>query len=226
MARLHEVPGCRVLPIDNGHEAGVVMRVRGRRCAGRCTGCGTLSAASHGSYQRHPADLPSLRRAVRRLRCLNPSCPRRTFWLPVPSVLAPYARRTRRLAKAQQCAGLAINARADARLLANLSMPASPSTLLRLMHPAPLPRVAQSGQSVSTTETGVAGAPWARSSSTSTIIVPSIFRPTATLRPLRLGYGRMPIWRSSHGIARQATRVRPRPSSRVPRMSRIAGTSC
>lgn len=118
MARLHDVPGCRVLSIENGPEAGVVMRVRGRRCAGRCPGCGTPSAASHGSYQRHPADLPSLGRAVRldltvrRLRCLNPSCPRRTFCLPASSLLAPHARRTGRLAKAQQRVGLAINARA------------------------------------------------------------------------------------------------------------------
>ncbi len=84
MARLHEVPGCRVLSIEDGHEASVVMHVRGCRCAGRCPVCGTLSTARHGSYQRHPADLPSLGCAVRldltvrRLRCLNPSCPRRT----------------------------------------------------------------------------------------------------------------------------------------------------
>lgn len=95
MARLHEVPGCRLLSIENRPDAGVVMRVRGRRCAGRCPGCGTPSTASHGSYQRHPADLPSLGRAVRldvivrRLRCLNPSCSRRTFCLPVSSLLAP-----------------------------------------------------------------------------------------------------------------------------------------
>jgi len=149
MTRLNEVPGCRVLSINIGPEAGVVMHVHGRRCAGRCPDCGTLGTARHGSYQRHPADLPSLGRAVRlnltvrRLRCLNPSCSRRTFCLPAPSLLAPHARRTRRLAKAQQCVSLAINARAGARLLTNLSMPASASTLLRLMHTAPLPRVAR-----------------------------------------------------------------------------------
>lgn len=148
MARLHEVPGCRVLSIEDGPEAGVVMHVRGCRCAGRCPDCCTLSTARHGSYQRHPVDLPSLGRAVqldltvRRLRCLNPSCPR-AFCSPASSLLAPHARRTRRVAKAQQRVGLAINARAGARLLANLSMPASASTLLRLMHAAPLPRVAR-----------------------------------------------------------------------------------
>ncbi len=42
MARLHEVPGCRVLSIEDGHEASVVMHVRGCRCAGRCPVCGTL----------------------------------------------------------------------------------------------------------------------------------------------------------------------------------------
>jgi transposase len=108
MARLHEVPGCRVLSIEVGHEASVVMHVRGCRCPGRCPDCGTPSAARHGSYQRHPADLPSLGRAVRldltvrRLRCLNLLCPRRTFCLPTSSLLAPHAQRTRRLVKAQQ----------------------------------------------------------------------------------------------------------------------------
>jgi len=61
-----------------------------------------------------------------------------------------------------------------------------------------------------------AAAPQARSSSTSAIIVPSIFCPTATRRRSSLGYGRTPIWRSSHGIARQATRVRLRPSPACP----------
>ncbi len=64
-AGLHEVPGRRVLSVENGHGAGVVIRARGRRCAGRCPGCGTPSTASHGSYQRHTAYLPSLGRAVR-----------------------------------------------------------------------------------------------------------------------------------------------------------------
>ncbi|GJE45645.1 ISL3 family transposase ISMno30 [Methylobacterium soli] len=149
MAKLYEVPGCRLLSVENGPEAGVVMRVRGRRCEGRCPACGTPSTAGHGHYQRHPADLPSLGRAVRldlavrRLRCLNPSCSRRTFCLPVSTLLAPHARRTRRLANAQQCVGLATNARAGARLLAGLAMPASGSTLLRLTHAAPLPGVAR-----------------------------------------------------------------------------------
>nr|WP_244435221.1 transposase family protein [Methylobacterium sp. B34] len=84
------------------------MHVRGCPCPGRCPDCGTPSTARDCSYQRHPADLPSVGRAVRldltirRLRCRNPSCPRRTFCLPTSSLLAPHAQRTRRLAKAQQ----------------------------------------------------------------------------------------------------------------------------
>lgn len=145
MKRVHELPGCQLLSIENTPEAGVLMRVRARRREGRCPACGTLSTAGHGCYRRHPCDLPSLGRvvqldlSVRRLRCLNPSCSRRTFCLPVPMLLAPRVRRTRRLAKAQQRVALATNARAGARLLACLAMPASGSTLLRLMHAAPLP---------------------------------------------------------------------------------------
>jgi transposase len=146
MTRLHEIPGCDLIAIHTDRAANIVMQVHGRRREGRCPACGTPSTAGHGCYQRRPADLPSLGRevrldlAVRRLRCLNPSCSRRTFCLPVPTLLAPRVRRTRRLAKAQQRVGLATSARAGARLLASLAMPTSGSTLLRLMHAAPLPR--------------------------------------------------------------------------------------
>src|SRR5215211_7624345 len=105
MAKLHEVPGCRLVSVENHPKAGLV--------------------------------------AVRRLRCTNPSCARRTFCLPITRLLAPRARRTRRLAQAQQQVGFATSALAGACLLARLAMPTSGSTVLRLMHAAPLPRIGQ-----------------------------------------------------------------------------------
>src|SRR5215207_5893591 len=146
MARLHEVPGCRLVSVENHPEEGVVVSVCGCRRGGRCPSCGKPSTAGHGTYHRRPADLPSLGQAVRldlavrRLRCTNPSCARRTFCLQPPALLAPRARRTRRLAQAQQRVGFATSALAGARLLARLAMPASGSTVLRLMHAAPLPQ--------------------------------------------------------------------------------------
>jgi transposase len=150
VARLHEVPGCRLVSVENYPKDGIVVGVRGLRRGGRCPSCGQQSTAGHGTHYRHPADLPSLGQAVRldlavrRLRCTNPSCARRTFCLQLPTLLAPRARRTRRLAQAQQRVGFATSALAGARLLARLAMPASGSTLLRLMHAAPLPRMGRS----------------------------------------------------------------------------------
>ena len=147
MARLHDVPGCRLVSVENHPEDGIVVGVRGLRRGGRCPSCGKPSTAGHGTHHRRPADLPSLGQtvrldlAVRRLRCTNPSCARRTFCLQVPTLLAPRARRTRRLAQAQQRVGFATSALAGARLLTRLAMPTSGSTVLRLMHAAPLPRI-------------------------------------------------------------------------------------
>jgi transposase len=121
MAKLHEVPGCRLLSAKNHPKAGLVVGVRGCRRSGRCPSCGTSSTADHGTYHRHPADLPSLGQAVRldlavrRLRCTNPSCARRTFASRSQKLLA---RRTRRLAQAQQQVDFATSALAGARLLA------------------------------------------------------------------------------------------------------------
>ena len=77
---------------------------------------------------------------VRRLRCANAACPRRTFAERVPSLVIPRARRTRRLAEAQSRIGFATSAAAGARLARALAMPASASTVLRLMQAAPVPR--------------------------------------------------------------------------------------
>ncbi len=99
----------------------------------------------HSRYDRHLADLPSLGRTVsihlrvRRFYCRNTACPRQTFVEGLSDLMAPFARRTRRLAEAQGQAGAALGAEAGARLLAHLSMPASADTVLRLIKATPLP---------------------------------------------------------------------------------------
>ena len=140
-----EVPGCRVTVADDVG-GGLALSVERLRRGGRCPGCGRPSRAGHGRYRRHPVDLPSLGRPVRldlevrRLRCINAACPRRTFAERVPSLVAPRARRTRRLAEAQSRIGFATSAAAGARLARALEMPASASTVLRLLHAAPVCR--------------------------------------------------------------------------------------
>jgi transposase len=99
----------------------------------------------HSRYDRHLADLPSLGRTVsihlrvRRLYCRNPGCPRQTFVERLPDLVAPFGRRTRRLAEAQGQTGAALGGEAGARLLAHLSTPTSADTVLRLIKATPLP---------------------------------------------------------------------------------------
>lgn len=110
-----------------------------------CPSCNTRSGRVHSHYTRSPADLPISDQSVqlclrlRRFRCINENCARRTFSEPLPTSLPRYARRTTRLALAQCHVGFATGAEAGARLLTLLRMPTSPDTLLRLLHQHPLP---------------------------------------------------------------------------------------
>jgi transposase len=123
-----------------------------RAATSHCPGCGQTSARVHARYQRRLQDLPLQgRRAmllvqVRRFCCSNPICPRQTFAEPLGSAAARSARRTERLGGVQRQLGLALGGEAGARLAARLAMPASPDTMLRLVHRAvaplpPTPRV-------------------------------------------------------------------------------------
>ena len=119
------------------------IAARVTRPGGRCPDCGRASRAVHSRYRRHPADLPSMGRRVhvglraRRFYCRNAKCARRTFAERLPELVAPYARRTARLAEAQGQVGAALGGEAAARLLHRLAMPASPDTVLRLVRGLP-----------------------------------------------------------------------------------------
>ena len=76
---------------------------------------------------------------VRRFYCRNAACTRLTFAEHLPGLVAPYARRTHRLAAAQGRVGAALGGEAATRLLPHLAMPASADTVLRLVRAALLP---------------------------------------------------------------------------------------
>jgi hypothetical protein len=145
METLYALPGCRVERVKRGSAADVVLVIHQEGTGARCPRCQTPSNTLHGRYIRRPADLPSAGRAVklelgvRRLRCRNAQCPRRTVAERLPCLLPSQARRTRRLASAQCAVALTAGAEAGARLLKPLAMPISPDTLLRLIRCAPLP---------------------------------------------------------------------------------------
>src|SRR4051812_20731083 len=114
----------------------------------RCPGCRRRSRRVHSSYTREIADLPIagcevvLHLRVRRFRCAASKCPRRIFAEQVPGLAARRARRSTPLLAALQEVGFALGGRPGARLGRRLKMPASRSTLLRLVRQAPSPRPA------------------------------------------------------------------------------------
>lgn len=75
---------------------------------------------------------------VRTFRCDTSTCPRRIFTERLPEVVAPYARRTLRLAEVLRLLALALGGAAGSRPVAPLQLATSPATLLRLIRCTPL----------------------------------------------------------------------------------------
>ncbi len=101
------------------------------------------SDAVHSSYERQLGDLPIAGRQavvelrVRRFRCVQQQCSRRTFAEQAPVLAERYAHRTLRLRAMLQCIGLTLGGRPGSRHCSRLTMPTSPSTLLRLVRALP-----------------------------------------------------------------------------------------
>ncbi len=116
------------------------------RSAAPCPLCGYRSRRIHSRYQRTLSDLPwsqlrvRLILTMRKFCCSVTTCPRRIFTERLPDVVAPYARRTLRLAEVLQLLAFALGGEAGARLVYRLGFAASPATLLRLIRCSPLPR--------------------------------------------------------------------------------------
>lgn len=112
-----------------------------------CPDCQQLSRRVHSRYQRHVTDLPlagwqvKMELQVCRYFCDNQRCARRTFVERLPDFVAPFARRSIRLAEQQRQTALTTGGEAGARLLSRLAMPTSSPTLLRLIRAIVLPLV-------------------------------------------------------------------------------------
>lgn len=108
-----------------------------------CPLCHRCSTRIHSHYVRTVADLPwmgcavHLELHVRRFFCPNPECARQIFTEQLPTVVAPYARRTTRLTDVFTLIGFALGGEAGKRLLSGMGLETSPDTLLRLIHTAP-----------------------------------------------------------------------------------------
>jgi transposase len=123
----------------------VTVHAKLAAAAADCPQCGQPSAHTRSTYVRTLGDLPwgtwavRLRVTVRRFRCTNPACPRRIFAEALGALAPRYARRTGRLARALEAVAFALGGEAGARLAADLGLPTSPDTLLRLIRRAPEP---------------------------------------------------------------------------------------
>jgi transposase len=130
-----------------GHvnDESVWLRLTATAPTAACPGCAVPSSSVHSRYQRRLTDLPWGTRAVRihltvrKFRCRNRTCGRRIFTERLPDLVAAYGRHTHRLAAALRAIGLALGGNGGVRLAARLRLPASPSTLLRLVRGAPIP---------------------------------------------------------------------------------------
>ena len=118
----------------------------------RCPRCGQASSRVHGRYQRLLADGAAGGRpllialAVRRFRCMAPSCPQVTFVEQAEGLTGRYLRRTLPVRELLARFGLELAGRAGSRLATVLGIAVHSSTLLRLVMALPDPAVTAAPQ--------------------------------------------------------------------------------
>jgi transposase len=125
--------------------AQITLRVSSRQTSVPCPLCALPAQRIHSHYERTLADLPwaqyrvRLQLRVRKWFCRNRHCPRRIFTERLPTVAAPWARRTLRLAQHLGAVGLALGGTAGVHLGQQLALAVSRNTLLRLLRRQPAP---------------------------------------------------------------------------------------
>jgi transposase len=127
--------------IDPGFRR-LTLRARRITASASCPECRITSGRVHGHYWRSLSDLPSFGRPVvllvqvRRFRCINKRCPRRTFGEGLSGIARPRARHTERLRTLHQGLGLALGGNRGARIAAQIAAPVSGATLLHRIRQA------------------------------------------------------------------------------------------
>ncbi|MFL5660254.1 MAG: ISL3 family transposase [Ktedonobacteraceae bacterium] len=102
-----------------------------------CPRCSHRTSRVHSRYVRLPADLPwmgcsvRLQLRVRRFFCTNETCSQKIFAERLPNVVAPFARRTVRLADLLALVGCALGGEAGQRLSTRMGASTSPDSFLR-----------------------------------------------------------------------------------------------
>jgi transposase len=125
--------------------AQITLHVRSTQTSAPCPLCATPARRIHSDYGRTLADLPwahyrvRLQLRVRKWFCGNRRCHRRIFTERLPTVAAPWARRTLRLAHRLGALGVALGGTAGVQLGHQWDLVVSRNTLLRLLRKLPLP---------------------------------------------------------------------------------------
>jgi transposase len=125
--------------------AQITLLVRATQTSVSCPLCVLPARRIHSRYTRTLADLPwadyrvRLQLCVRKWFCGNRACRRRIFTERRPTITAPWARRTLRLAQRLADLGLALGGKAGGRLGQCWGLAVSRQTLLHLLRQLPLP---------------------------------------------------------------------------------------
>jgi transposase len=116
---------------------GVIVRATPESSSACCPICQQLSTVIHSRYWRVLRDLPFQGRAVklhvevRRFRCRDRNCIRKTFLEPLATVTVKHGQQTSRFSETVRIVGYALDGEAGCRLATRLGIPISPDTVLR-----------------------------------------------------------------------------------------------
>lgn len=125
----------------------IILSVCSTQVITQCPVCAHPTHRIHSHYKRMLADLPwadysiILQLRVRKFFCINQACLRRIFTERIATVAAPWARRTRRMAKRLAAVGLALGGAAGERLSQQLDCAVSRNTILQSVSRLPLPPI-------------------------------------------------------------------------------------
>src|SRR5262245_58823236 len=123
--------------------AHITLRVQSTQTRAPCPLCATPAQRIHSDYGRTLADLPwaqyrvCLQLRVRKWFCRNRACRRRIFTERLPTIAAPWARRTLRLAQRLIALGRALGGNAGVQLGHAWDLAVSRNTLLRGLRKRP-----------------------------------------------------------------------------------------
>jgi transposase len=138
-------PACLHLLCLEAKGQAIQMDVITRATQALCPLCQRPSERVHSRYRRWVADLPWANLAVqvclhvRRFFCDNPACCRRIFTERLPTVVAPYGRKTRRLVDLITALGFALGGEAGQRMSQQVGCSTSGDALLHQIRATPSP---------------------------------------------------------------------------------------